>query len=156
MRVSFDVDGLLVSPRDDFPVEKRIVPFSFGIREAPRSGTRKLFHEIRRLHGEVWIYTSSTRSALYVRMWLFLHGIKISGVVNADVHNRALSGMRFSRMPSKYPPAFGIDLHVDDAPGVAMEGKDHGFEVVVIEPANPDWVNTVLAAVTAREVPHGG
>jgi len=50
-------------------------------------------------------------------------------------------------MPSKYPPAFGIDLHVDHAEGVATEGREHGFRVVVVSPTDADWAKRVLAAV---------
>jgi hypothetical protein len=49
--------------------------------------------------------------------------------------------------PSKYPPAFGIDLHVDDSEGVAEEGRRHRFAVVVVSPRDPDWAARVLAAV---------
>jgi hypothetical protein len=52
--------------------------------------------------------------------------------------------------PSKYPPAFGIDLHVDDSEGVAEEGRRHHFGVVVVSPQDPEWTATVLAAVEAR------
>jgi hypothetical protein len=54
-----------------------------------------------------------------------------------------------TRGPSKYPPAFGIHLHVDDSVGVAMEGQDHQFAVVVVSPEDPDWAARVLAAVDA-------
>ena len=60
---------------------------------------------------------------------------------------RALSGHRFSRLPSKYPPAFGIDLHVDDSEGVRMEGDEHGFRVVVVRPDDENWIQRVLDAV---------
>ena len=52
--------------------------------------------------------------------------------------------------PSKYPPAFGIDLHVDDSEGVAEEGKLHRFEVVVVSPYDEDWVARVLKAIQRR------
>ena len=51
--------------------------------------------------------------------------------------------------PSKYPPAFGIDLHVDDSPGIAIEGEQHGFRVLVIASDDPGWVTRVLEAVAA-------
>jgi hypothetical protein len=50
-------------------------------------------------------------------------------------------------LPSKYPPAFNIDLHVDDSEGVRMEGDLHGFRVVVVRPDDEDWTQKVLEAV---------
>jgi hypothetical protein len=54
------------------------------------------------------------------------------------------------RGPSKFPPAFGIDLHIDDSAGVAMEGADHRFPVLVIAPQDSGWVERVLTEVDAR------
>jgi hypothetical protein len=42
---------------------------------------------------------------------------------------------------------FNIDLHVDDLPGVAVEGERHGFEVLVIDPHDEDWTTRVLQTV---------
>ena len=53
----------------------------------------------------------------------------------------------FSRLPSKLPPAFGIDLHVDDSEGVRLEGVRHGFRVVVVRPDDQHWTRRVLDAV---------
>ncbi len=51
---------------------------------------------------------------------------------------------------SKYPPAFGIDLLVDDSPGVAIEGQRHGFAVLVVEPTDSEWTVKVSSALDAR------
>ena len=50
---------------------------------------------------------------------------------------------------SKYPPAFGIDLHVDDSEGVGMEGKQHRFRVIVVSPADPEWTTRILDGIQA-------
>jgi hypothetical protein len=51
--------------------------------------------------------------------------------------------------PSKFPPAFNIQLHVDDSEGVAMEGRAHGFRVCVVSPHEAVWTERVLAEVDA-------
>jgi hypothetical protein len=50
-------------------------------------------------------------------------------------------------LPSKFPPAFGIDLHVDDSEGVRMEGQEYGFRVVQVDPHDIFWMHKVLHAV---------
>lgn len=45
---------------------------------------------------------------------------------------------------SKYPPAFKIDLHVDDSKGVEIEGEQYGFQTIIIDEEYPDWVKLVL------------
>jgi len=78
---------------------------------------------------------------------MLLHGVHIDGVINDERHRRALAGQKFSRLPSKFPPAFGIDLHVDDSDGVRMEGELHGFKVLVVDPSDERWTEKVLDAV---------
>ena len=72
-------------------------------------------------------------------------GMRLEGVVNQCRHEEVVG----HRGPSKYPPAFGIGLHVDDSPGVAMEGEAHGFRVVVVSPEDERWTGRVLEAVDA-------
>jgi len=146
MRVSFDVDDTLVCREPGAPpdVEHR---FSRWFSEPLSRGTRALVQELRHRGCSIWIYTSSLRSPFHIRLWLFLHGIRVDGVVNDDRHRRKLSGRRFERLPSKYPPAFDIDLHVDDSEGVRMEAEEHGFRVVIVRPDDDHWAQKVLDAL---------
>src|ERR1700751_3101658 len=131
-RISFDVDDTLVCCGIDMPAERTCLPAFLHRQfcEPLRQGTCAMMHELRRRGWSIWIYTSSLRPLFYIRMWLYFHGIRIGGVINAERHQDALSSLRLSRVPSKYPPAFGIDLHVDDSEGVRMEGDEHGFRVL--------------------------
>lgn len=95
---------------------------------------------------QLWIYTTSYRPARYLHGWFRSFGVPIYGVVNQHRHERVVG----RQGPSKYPPAFGIDLHIDDSEGVAEEGKRHRFEVVVVAPTDLDWVVQVLEVVRSR------
>jgi hypothetical protein len=143
MRVSFDVDDTLVCA-PHVPTEQ-FVPHWHRLwyTEKLRRGTNSLMKELIRRRCQLWIYTTSYRSPRYLRGWFRCQGISLAGVVNQARHDRVVG----RHGPSKYPPAFGIDLHVDDSDGVALEGKHHGFAVVVVSPEDPDWVARVLEAV---------
>ena len=148
-RISFDLDDTLVYGRSNFPVESGRFP-GFICRwfgDPLRRGARSLIQVLRGRGCSVWIYTSSLRTPFQIRLWLWFYGIKVDGVVNDDRHRRELAGRAFSRLPSKYPPAFGIDLHVDDSEGVRMEGELHSFRVVVVSPDDEEWTRKVLDAV---------
>src|SRR5262245_36640295 len=132
MRVSFDIDETLVCRHADMRADAGLLPniLQSRITEPLRRGTSTL---IRRLRGQgcsVWIYTSSLRSPIHIWLWLRLHGIRIDGIINDDKHRAKLSQLKFSHPLSKYPPAFNIDLHVDNSDGVELEGKTHGFRVL--------------------------
>lgn len=142
MRISFDIDDTLVCsssvPTEQFlPWWKR-----WRYPELLRQGTRDLMRELIRQGHLLWLYTTSLRPTGYLRGWFRSTGIPICGVVNQQRHERQIG----TQGPSKYPPAFGIDLHVDDSEGVAEEGRRHRFRVVVVSPDDVNWVSRVLAA----------
>ncbi len=149
MRISFDVDDTLVmhdapTPRENF------VPWYWRWRYAEnlRRGTKDLMRALLARQCELWIYTTSYRQPRYMRGWFKSFGVTLTDVVNQDVHDLHVKKSQFpGYTPSKYPPAFGIDLHVDDSEGVAMEGQEHGFRVVVVAPTDFEWMVRVLAAV---------
>jgi len=154
IRVSFDIDDTLTSHSCEVPSEKGLLPkfIHHWLGEPLRRGTKRLFCELRHRDCSIWIYTSSGRSSVYIQRWFLLHGIRIDGVINGSRH-RALNRHHLQRLPSKFPPAFGIDLHIDDSEGVKMEGDEHGFRVLVIHPHDEHWTEKVLDAVaTLRHV----
>jgi hypothetical protein len=145
MRISFDIDDTLVCA-PTVPTEQYI-PWRrrWRYNELLRRGTKALMEALLQRRCRIWIYTTSHRSPRYLKAWFKSFGIAIEGVVNQARHEQRVG----TRGPSKYPPAFGIHLHVDDSVGVAMEGQDHQFAVVVVSPEDPDWAARVLAAVDA-------
>lgn len=151
MRVAFDLDDTLI-PGDPTacPCEP---PVPWALRpwfpERIRRGTWALLRDLRARGCEVWVYTTSGRDAGHLRLWFLLQGVWLGGVVNCRRHEDL---MRTRRHPtcSKYPPAYGIDLLIDDSDGVALEGKRHGFAVLVVAPDDPDWADRVRSVVSAR------
>lgn len=134
IRISFDIDDTLACQLHHCDVEPSRLPACVHrwLGEPLRIGTRSLTRELRRQGCSIWVYTSSGRTPSYIRRWLMLYGIRVDGVVNSVLHNHALTARGLSNAPSKFPPAFDIDLHVDDSEGVRSEGHDHGFRVVVV------------------------
>lgn len=143
IRVSFDIDDTLVCGAE-VPSEQ-LVPFLYRRRypEPLRKGTRELLRSLSAHGCRVWLYTSSSRPAAYLSGWFACLGIPLDGVVNLGRHTAVVG----CRGPSKYPPAFGIGLHVDDSEGVAMEAQTHRFQVLIVSPQDPDWAGRVLDAV---------
>jgi hypothetical protein len=147
VRISFDVDDTLVCD-PSVPVELFVPRWKrLWYPERLRQGTRDLMRALLDRRHEIWIYTTSYRSPFYVRGWFRSFRIPISSVVNQDRHERIIG----RRGPSKYPPAFGINLHVDDSAGVAEEGRRHGFDVVVVAPGDLDWAARVLEEVASLD-----
>lgn len=152
-RISFDLDDTLIcysaaecEPR--LPWYWRVL-----LRDEPlRRGAIELARELRRRGHEVWIYTTSNRSALRVRWWLLAHGIRVTRVINGIEHDRCFG---VGTVPTKRPHAFGIDLHVDDSPGVEVEARQHGFAVCIIDRQAADWCGRVLRAVALETTKKG-
>jgi len=149
MRISFDVDDTLVC--DSRVPTERSVPWwgRWWYPEPLRRGTKALMTELVAGGHQLWIYTTSYRPTRYLRGWFGSFGVPIFGVVNQYRHERVVG----RHGPSKFPPAFGIDLHVDDSEGVGEEGKRHRFGVVVVSPTDLEWVPRVLSVVNSRVRP---
>ena len=147
MRISLDVDDTLVCHFPGARHEPQPLLIRWFAAEPLRRGTRELITELRRRGCEIWIYTSSLRTTLHIRLWLLLHGIRVDGIVNEERHRQELLRRRFPHSSSKYPPAFGIDLHVDDSPGVLMEGKKHDFRVLMVATTDLQWTQKILDVV---------
>lgn len=150
MRIAFDLDSTLIPCEGDFPAEISLpVPLRWWFREPLRLGTARLLRELRSYGCDIWFYTTSGRDATYLKIWFLLLGVSIGGVVNCRRHETLLRGGRYPAC-SKYPPAFGIDLLIDDSDGVFTEGKQHGFDVLLLHEADADWTKTVWDAVKTR------
>lgn len=149
MRISFDLDDTLICYQPGSVYEPRPPWYwrAVASHEPLRRGARALLRDLRARGHELWVYTTSHRPPLSVKLWLRSYGVRVVRVVNQDVHDRHLRRTVRDYPPSKNPRAFGIDLHVDDSDGVRMEGDEHGFRVVVVSPDDADWVAKVLAAV---------
>lgn len=148
MRVAFDLDDTLIAGLHDFPSERRGILARLCTREPLRAGTVSLFRQLTAQGHELWIYTSSYRDPRAVG-WLFrVHGLKVRGIVTAIEHEKVVLS-NFETYPpcAKYPPAFGIDVLVDDAEGIALEGQRLGFAVIRLRPDDLNWTGTVLAGV---------
>lgn len=146
MRISFDVDDTLVcGPR--VPSEQHLLwALRWRYRERLRLGTRLLLRTLQERGHTLWIYTTSHRSEWYLGTWFRLLGIRLEGIVNQRRHEKEVG----RQGPSKYPPAFRIDLHVDDSEGVRMEGDQHRFDVVVVSSDDLNWSNRILDAIARR------
>jgi hypothetical protein len=154
MRISFDLDDTLVCHFPGAPVEKKrwLGKLCGCFGEPLRKGACSLMGELRARGHSIWIYTTSGRSPFQIRLWLFGYGIRVHGIVNDQRHRREASRRGLSYVPSKYPPAFDIDLHVDDSEGVRTEGEQHGFRVVVVRPDDEDWIRQVLGTVSRTQM----
>jgi len=151
VRVSFDLDDTLIC-QSLTPTEPPLPSWRRWRHPEPlRLGAASLIRGLRTRDCSVWVYTTSFRSPASIRGRLRAHGTPVDAVVNQDRHDRVVGRSG----PSKYPPAFGIDLHVDDLPGVATEGARYGFEVVIVTPDDREWTDKVLEAEDQRIVMRG-
>ncbi|RTQ50144.1 hypothetical protein EJV47_10945 [Hymenobacter gummosus] len=144
MRLAFDLDNTLIRAGHPFALDAPRLGWLARLLgpEPLRQGTAELLRHCQRQGWQVWIYTTSYRSAGYIRRLFWLHGVRLDGVVNQRRHERE-ARVRCS----KHPPSFGIDVLVDDAPGVALEGEQYGFRTIIVDPRDEQWIETVQRAL---------
>src|SRR6218665_4129876 len=141
MIISFDLDDTLIPGTKVFVTEKQTILQRFLGLEKIRSGTIALFHELRSQGHTVYIYTTSFRSAFRIHLMFCMYGIPVSKVINQQLHNRVLK--EHKSRTSKYPPAFGIDAHVDDSIGLHIEESRYHFKTIIISEQDIDWGDMV-------------
>jgi FMN phosphatase YigB (HAD superfamily) len=145
MIISFDIDNTLIPLSNEFHVEESTLLSKILGAETIRKGTVDLFHQLKKKDHEIWIYTTSYRSTFHLRKTFFSYGLHPSRIINEKTNRAVLSLHNCSA--SKNPKLFGIDLHIDDARGVEMEGERHGFKTLIIKPEDKDWIIQVLERV---------
>jgi FMN phosphatase YigB (HAD superfamily) len=142
MRIAFDLDGTLIpGPGSHMRVERLGWIARLISCEQIREGAPDLMRALQRQGHEVWIYTTSLRSSARLRLWFASFGVLLDGAINQTAHNAAMAGT--SIVCSKYPPAFGIELLIDDAAGLLIEGERLGFPVMCISEGDSSWCSRV-------------
>jgi FMN phosphatase YigB (HAD superfamily) len=148
MRIAFDLDNTLIPCGYDFPLEKSAFQVwqKWWQLEKLRLGTIELFKFLQKNRHETWIYTSSGRNEWYIRHIFWMYQLDLQGVVNYQKHYQKIKNANLTA--SKYPPFWNIDLLIDDALGVEMEGKKLGFKTLIISPEDENWVERIKNIIT--------
>ena len=145
MTISFDLDDTLIPGTKTFETEEQnLIQKLTGI-ERIRKGTIELFKELRFRGHNIYIYTTSFRPILKAKLTFLSYGIPVDRVINQQDHDRELKENK--TRCSKFPPAFGIDIHVDDSPGLKIEGEKFNFRTIIIEENDLTWTDKILRTV---------
>lgn len=145
MTISFDLDDTLIPGAKVFETEPQNFIQRITGTEKIRKGTIGLFKALRARGHRIYIYTTSFRPSLKAK-WTFLtYGIPVDRVINQQCHEKELRQTK--TQCSKYPPAFGIDIHVDDSPGLRIEGERFNFKTIIIEEKDQSWTERILSVM---------
>jgi hypothetical protein len=145
MTISFDLDDTLIPGTKTFPRENRNLFQKLTGIENIRKGTIHLFKELRSRDHNIYIYTTSFRPELKTKLMFLSYGIPVDRVINQRCHDRVLRENKTRY--SKFPPAFGIDLHIDDSPGLQIEGAKHNFRTMIIDENDLTWGDRILESL---------
>lgn len=145
MRVSFDLDEVLfVNPATHSTERELPFPFRLIFKERLRAGAPELIRRMRREGFEVWIYTSSFRTAAYIRRFFKCYGVRLDGIVNGQRHQEEIQRNKKESMPTKLPNRYQISLHIDDESIVATYGRAYGFEVYQLFEEDAEWAQKIM------------
>ncbi len=142
MHLSFDLDSTLIPNGNEFATAPRSKLAQWLGVEAIRKGAPALIKDLQVQGHSIHIYTTSYRSTLQIRKTLAYYGIFVNKIVTEKENRKKLQQLQINA--SKYPPAFGFELHIDDLEGVGKEGAHYGYKVLIVKPEDKEWVSTVL------------
>lgn len=142
MKISFDLDDTLIPGIKSFPTESQNWFQKLVGIERLRLGTPQLFSDLKQKGYSIGIYTTSFRSEFSIRLMFLTYGIYPDFVINQKVHNKVMNGRGI--YSSKYPPAFQIEIHVDDSKGVEIEGAKFQFRTIIIQEGKWEWTSEII------------
>lgn len=74
-------------------------------------------------------------------------------IISFDIDNTLIPySDEFEVEDKNYAKLFGIDIHIDDSKGVGMEGEKYGFETIIIDTNDQEWVGKVLTRIASLKV----
>lgn len=98
---------------------------------------------------QLWIYTESLRGRSPVLAWFESMQISIAGMVNRQLHEAEWQRRGAPNpCPRKFPPWFGISVHVDNDPEIQREGLALGYRVILVSQDAPDFARQVRPALS--------
>lgn len=146
MKISFDLDEVLFVSPDYMETEPELrFPLNKMFPERLRKGTVYLINELQRRGFEVWVYTSSFRTDVYIKSLFKRYGIHFNDIVNGYRHREEVQGSKAETLPQKMPTFYRISLHVDDEDAIIENGKRYGFRVLRVCEPDEHWTDKVLA-----------
>ena len=141
MNISFDLDNTLIPYSKEFETERRsLLAKIIGI-EKIRKGTPQLIKELQKEGYKIHIYTTSFRKKIKIRITCKYYGLSVSKIINQFENRKKLNQLNINS--SKYPKAFGFDIHIDDSIGVEMEGVKFNFKTIIIQLDDEKWEETI-------------
>jgi hypothetical protein len=144
MIISFDLDDTLIPGVKRFKTEPQsLLQRLWGI-EKLRLGTIQLIKDLQKQGHTIFVYTTSYRTPIKIRLMFLSYGIKLDKIINQTIHQKTVG-----TSCSKYPPAFSIDIHIDDSKGVEMEGERFNFKTIIITEDHPHWTAFILSTIPA-------
>lgn len=139
MKIAFDLDDTLIPTNHQFSVGSHSLGFPLNIffGEELRVGAVELMKNLSKTH-EVCVYTTSLRSAFYIKAWFYFWGVKLHQVINNQIHTQRVANSKYSGF-SKAPKVFGISVMVDDSLGVKIECEHQNCDSIIVEPTDNLW-----------------
>ena len=151
MNIAFDLDDTLLPLAANFETEGIFIS-KFFYKLQLRNGAYNLFKKLREDGHRVWIYTRSHRSIVTIKTIFLINGLFLDGVVNSRIHHREIKKIDcFYEDCYKYPPMFGIDILIDDGKFFFEDSQKYNFNMVLLEPTDKKWTETVLQEINKAE-----
>lgn len=110
---------------------------------ALREGTLELMRQLQTEGWEVWVYTLAPLPVARLKLYFALQGVSLGGVVTGQDHASAVRNKRAPSHSVKHPPAFGIDLMVDDKALTTQAGRQYQFATHQIT-TKLNWTEPIL------------
>lgn len=135
--VTIDLDEVLI--RKDTPS----FPGSIFYKETIRENAALLILEVQRMGFDVWVYSGSYKSELYIRGLFKINKCNVDGVVNGITNGKGKSNKLAEIFRSKYKQI----VHVDNSMVTYVDTATKQYNIMDIEADETSWASVAVEKI---------
>ena len=141
MRVSFDLDEVLICDPDKYPAEKLPFPLNVAFPETIRKNAGLLTAALCDFSFDVWVYTGKFYSSRHVKALLGIHRGRVSGVINGV--NKKYSD---SPIQESFRNKYRVAVHIDNESIIWIDTRKKEYEIIDIK-SDKYWANKAFKLI---------
>ena len=151
-RVTLDLDEVVFHSGPKEEAEPRLrFPWNRLYRERLRNGVPALFHHLKTLGYDIWIYTAGYYSMDYLQRCFRHYQVQLDGVVTGLTSRRpGVEGIR-NQMQALMAVQYPKTVHIDGSSVLCIDRTAHEFNEFPLSGASDTWAQEVREAIDKYE-----
>ena len=147
-RVTLDLDEAVFRAADD-PCLEKALPFPLNriYRERLRLGIPALFHALRSLGYDIWVYTAGYYSLDYLKLYFLHYHVPVTGIVTGTARKAAAGAGTAKELEKLVAGKYASTIHIDNEMILRTTSGSQDFDEFRLSGSSETWSREVLDAL---------